>query len=59
MVKIEHILERLDNWTDYDEAQIRLLLGVNQKKAGISRWAANKLIDGLYPGHTYQIFASR
>lgn len=35
MVWIEHVaaaLDRMDNWTDYDEAQIRRLLGVDQKK---------------------------
>ena len=53
MVKIEHIaaiLERMDNWTDYDEAQIRRLLGGNHIEVG-----RDKLIDGLYPGHTHRI----
>ena len=54
MVRIEHIaatLERWDNWTDYDEATIRRLPKVDQKKAG-GEQAANSLIDGLYLGHT-------
>ena len=37
MIRIEHIaqtLERWDNWTGYDEAKIRRLLGVDDKKAG-------------------------
>ena len=36
MVWIEHIaaaLGRMDNWNDYNEAKIRRLLGVDQKKA--------------------------
>ena len=58
MIRIEHIaqtLERWDNWTGYDEAKIRRLLGVDDKKAGVSQRAANALIDGLYPGHTSDI----
>ena len=62
MVRIDHIaaaLERWDNWSDYDEAKIRRILGVNQKKRGVSQKAANSLIDGLYPGHTHRIFRTQ
>ena len=62
MVRIEHIaaaLDRMDNWTDYNEAQIRRLLGVDQKKAGVSQQAASSLIDVLYPGHKHRIFRTQ
>ena len=62
MVRIEHIaatLERMDNWTDYNEATIRRLLGVDQTKAGVSQRAANELIDELFPGHTHRIFRTQ
>ena len=62
MVRIDHIaqtLERWDNWTDYDEAKIRQLLDVDQKKAGVSQRAANSLIDGLYPGHAHRTFRTQ
>ena len=29
-------LDRMDNWNEYDEAKIRRLLGVDQKKASVS-----------------------
>ena len=55
MVRIEHIaevLERYDNWTDWDETAICKLLEVDHHKAGVSQRAASKLINGMYPGHT-------
>ena len=62
MVSIEHIaqtLERWDNWTDYNEATIRRLLGVDQSKAVyLLQRAANSLIDGL-PRATHRIFRSQ
>ena len=59
MMKIEHIagaLDQFDNWTDYNEDNIRRLLGVDQTTTGVSQRAANALIDGLYPGHQHGIF---
>ena len=55
MVRIEHIaemLERYDNWADWDETAICKLLEVDHHKAGVSQRAASKLINGMYPGHT-------
>ena len=55
MVRIEHIaevLERYDNWTDWDETAICKLLEVDHHKAGVSQRAVSRLINGMYPGHT-------
>ena len=46
------VLERYDNWTDWDETAICKLLEVDHHKAGVSQRAASKLINGMYPGHT-------
>lgn len=61
MVRIEHIaaaLDRMDNWNEYDEAKIRRLLGVDQKKR-VSQRAANALRYTLFPGHQHGIFRTQ
>ena len=47
------VLERYDNWTDWDETAICKLLEVDHHKAGVSQRAASRLINGMYPGHQH------
>ena len=47
------VLERYDNWTDWDETAICKLLEVDHHKAGVSQRVVSKLINGMYPGHQH------
>ncbi|MYC13778.1 MAG: hypothetical protein F4Y39_08635 [Gemmatimonadetes bacterium] len=62
MVRIDHVvaaLDRMDNWSDYNENIVRRLLGIPNHKTGVSKKAAHNLIDGLFPGHQHGIFRSQ